>query len=118
MYGTWNRLKAVAVARNATSTQITPATGPNTGGTAKVSAKNTGRVKAPMSMKRLRLPVRMRLRSDHAPITGSITTSQIFARVTIVPARIAATPRLSVRKYASTRPGSVANPPVPREPAA
>ena len=45
MYGTWNRLNDVAVARNATSTQITPATGPNEGGTAKVRAKNTGSVK-------------------------------------------------------------------------
>ena len=97
MYGTWNRLNAVAVSRNAISTQIAPTTAPRAGGTAKVSAKSTAIEHAPISMSRLRVPCRARSRSVSAPITGSITTSQTFAVVITAPAARAATPSESVR---------------------
>jgi hypothetical protein len=96
------------VPRKARSTHAAPAIGPHDGGTANVRAKNTGRVNAPVTMNPRREPVRARRRSEAAPIRGSITTSQIFAAVTIRPAASAATPRLSVRKYVSTSPGRVA----------
>ncbi len=66
-----------------------------------------GSASAPVTMNPRREPVRASWRSDAAPISGSISTSQIFAAVTISPAASAATPRLSVRKYVSTSPGSV-----------
>ena len=69
-------------------------------------------------MNRRRDPVTARLWSLRAPITGSMSTSHTFATVTSTPAQIAATPSVSVRKNTSTRPGSVAKPPVPIEPAA
>lgn len=64
MYGTWNSENAVAASRNATSTQIAAAVGPAAAGTANVSAKSTGSVRAPSVMKRRRDPVRARSRSD------------------------------------------------------
>jgi hypothetical protein len=97
MYGTWNRLNAVAVSRNATSTHSAPITGPSDGGTANVSANSTGSESAPMSMRRRRVPRLARSRSVREPITGSMTTSHTFDTVTITPARRAVTPRLSVR---------------------
>ena len=97
MYGTWNRLNAVAVSVKAMSTQIAPTTGPSAGGTAKVSAKSTGEASAPISMSRRRVPCRARSRSVRAPMIGSMTTSQTFATVITAPAASAATPSESVR---------------------
>ncbi len=97
MYGTWNRLNAVAVRTNATSTQTAPAAGARAGGTAKVRANSTGRLIAPTSMRRGREPWRARSASLSAPTTRSMTTSHTFATVTMTPAMRAATPRLSVR---------------------
>nr|BFF09402.1 hypothetical protein GCM10025699_07050 [Microbacterium flavescens] len=97
MYGTWNRLNAVAVRVNAKKTQIAATAGPSAGGTAKVRAKSTGMLHAPTSMSRRRVPWRARSRSVRAPITGSITTSQILASVITRPATSAATPSESVR---------------------
>ena len=61
MYGTWNRLNAVAQSTKAMSTQTPAGTGPSDAGTAKVSAKKTGSRSAPSSMNRRRDPVTARL---------------------------------------------------------
>ena len=50
MYGTWNRLNAVAASRNATNTQKADAVGENAAGTAKVTMKKIGSRIAPNSM--------------------------------------------------------------------
>ena len=118
MYGTWNSENAVAVSTNAMSTHAPDGISPSPCGTAKVRAKNTGRAIEPTIMSGRREPLRARLRSLAVPITGSMITSQIFASVTTMPAASAAMPSESVRKYTSTRPGSVPNPPVPIEPMA
>jgi hypothetical protein len=97
MYGTWNRLNAVAVSRNATKTQSPETTGSSPAGTAKVAMKNTGISAPPSTMNRRLDLVTARLRSLRAPITGSMMTSQILATVTRMPAARAATPRVSVR---------------------
>ena len=86
MYGTWKRLKAVAVARNATNTQMPDAPGARPAGTANVSTNPTGRAIAPTSIHVRRVPVRARARSLRAPIHGSITTSHTLAAVTTRPA--------------------------------
>ena len=82
MYGTWNRLNAVAASRNATSTQTPAATGPSAGGHREGEhEEHRQQRRAPSSMKRRRDPVRARLRSLRAPMTGSMMTSQTLARV-------------------------------------
>jgi hypothetical protein len=87
----------VAAAVNATSTHTHDAAEPSAGGTAKVSTKKSGSSRAPSTMNRRRDPVTASDRSLRAPITGSITTSQIFATATSAPAARAAMPRVSVR---------------------
>jgi hypothetical protein len=96
MYGTWNRLNAVAARMNPVSTQAADSASGSPGGTAKVSTKNTGSRMAPITMKRLREPVRARLRSLRAPIQGSMMTSQIFETVKAAPANAGFTPRVLV----------------------
>jgi hypothetical protein len=118
MYGTWNSENAVAVSTNAMSTHAPEGSSPRPCGTAKVSAKNTGRAIEPTIMSGRREPRRARLRSLAVPITGSMSTSHTFASVTTMPAASAVMPNESVRKYTSTRPGRVPKPPVPSEPMA
>ena len=87
MYGTWNRLNAVAAQHEREEhpdARARPVRVP--AGTAKVSDEEHGQQRSrPAIMKRRRDPVRARLRSLRAPMTGSMITSQTFATVTSMP---------------------------------
>ena len=97
MYGTWKRLNAVAVARNARNTQVPDAAGARPVGTANVTTKATGSASAPTRIHVRRVPVAASVRSLRSPIHGSISTSHTFAAVTTRPATRAVTPSVSVR---------------------
>jgi len=43
-----------------------------------LSGKTTPSVMAPIKIHGLRLPMRLLVRSDHSPTSGSVTTSRIF----------------------------------------
>ncbi len=75
-------------------------------GTAKVAPKPTAS-RHPAVRSRRRLPFLRRSRSDNEPITGCSTMSTIFGRNSVAPASQGLTPRVSVRKYNSSRPGTV-----------
>ncbi len=96
MYGTWKRLNAVVDSTKATSTQSAEAKGARPAGTANVSVKNTGRLRAPMSMRVRREPVRCRMRSLSEPMSGSMMTSHSLARLTMSPPARAVMPSESV----------------------
>ncbi len=64
---------------------------------AKMSANATGSVSAPISINRVRVPVRMAWRSLTAPTKGLKNTSHTLGTTTTAPAIAAATPSTSVR---------------------
>jgi hypothetical protein len=113
-YGTWKNAKAVAVARNATQTHTAPASPVKT--PAKIDAKSTARAKPAKSRYGRRAPHLLRVRSEIRPASGFTTTSHALGRRTSKPATPAATQSVSVRYGRRSRPGTVPNAPVTRDP--
>ena len=104
--------------RNITNTHAAAGISPHDGGTANIRMNTITRAIPPPTRKGMRVPVRPAARSDRRPTVGRAKTSQAFGTATTAAASPAATPRVSVRKNANTKPGTVENTPVPTEPKA
>ena len=83
-----------------------------------IATNASGMPSAPTIMKGRRRPMRVIVRSDHAPTQGSQRIDQIFGTKTITVAHAAGSARISVQKYSRMTAGTVENTPVPNEPAA
>ena len=117
-YGTWKNAYAVAQPRKQTSTQPASSQRESRSGPANSSANATARPRPPRSSQGRRGPRASTVRSLIRPAIGLRTTSQALGRKTIIPAQIAAMPRLSVRNGSSISPGTVPNAPVATDPVA
>ena len=83
-----------------------------------IATNASGMPSVPAIMKGRRRPMRVIVRSDHAPTQGSQSIDQIFGTKTMSVAQAAGSARISVQKYSRMTAGTVENTPVPNEPAA
>src|SRR5262245_21592745 len=96
----------------------TPVANVSTAGGLNIAMNASGMPIVPAIMKGRRRPIRVLVRSDHAPTQGSHSIDQILGTNTMTVAHAAGSARISVQKYSRMTAGTVEKTPVPNEPAA